>query len=95
MTVLGVNVFALLVVFLGGTVTGAALVFFARGPVVAWFRVNDEPSVDPVFVQVLPPAPSRGGRLRQHGAWERVASVPPTYAVPGSSRRALGRGGAR
>lgn len=96
MSVLGVNVFALLVVFLGGVVTGAALVFFARGPVVAWFTVRDDREVDPVFVEVLPPAPARTGRLRQHGAWEQVASRPPTYArVPGTARRPIARGGAR
>lgn len=95
MSVFGVSVFALVVVFLGGVVTGAALVFFARGPVIAWCRVNDDPPVDPTFVEVLAPAPERSGRLRQHGPWERVAGRPATYVVPSPPRRRLPRGGAR
>jgi len=91
MSVLGVNLFGFVVVFLAGVVTGAAVVFFVRGPLVAYFRVRDEPA-QPVYVEVMSPEPARRGRRRQP-PWERVAvRVSPYAPLPQQSPRALTNG---
>lgn len=94
MSVFGINVFALVVVFLAGVVTGGMVVFFVRGPVVAFFRVKDEPA-DPVYVEVQASESYRRARVRRGRPWERVAGRPRPYsALPVDSRKELGRGGA-
>lgn len=95
MSLFGINAFAFVVLFLAGVVTGAMVVFFVRGPVVAYLRLRDEP-VEPVYVEVMSPQRTRR-RLRREPPWERVAvRVSPYAAVPQQpSRRELGRGGAR
>ncbi|MQA05600.1 MAG: hypothetical protein GEV07_23740 [Streptosporangiales bacterium] len=92
MTVLGVNLFGLIVAFLAGVVTGGMVVFFSRGPVVAYFRVKDEPDPEPVQVEVL--AQQSRHRVRRQPVWERVAARPVWSEVPEATRRQLGRGGA-
>ncbi|MQA02146.1 MAG: hypothetical protein GEV07_05275 [Streptosporangiales bacterium] len=91
MTVLGVNLFGLIVAFLAGVVTGAMVVFFTRGPVVAYFRVKDEPDPHPVQVEVLASQPRP--RVRRQPVWERVTARPVGATFPEAARRQLGRGG--
>lgn len=93
MTVLGMNAFAFVVVFLAGVVTGALVVFFVRGPLVAYFRLRDEP-VEPVYVEVMSPQPT-GRRGRRQAPWERVAvRVSPYSPLPQhrATRAELARG---
>lgn len=89
MSVFGASGFALVVVFLAGVVTGGMAVFFVRGPVVAFFRVKDEPA-DPVYVEVLSP---QSRRLPRRRPWERVAVNARDAALPTDLRRQLNRGG--
>lgn len=88
------NVFGLVVAYLAGVVTGGMVVFFVRGPVVALFRLRDETVVEPVYVEVLSPEPSRRDTLRRQRPWERVAVTATDSPLPVSLRKRLGRGGA-
>ncbi|MQA04324.1 MAG: hypothetical protein GEV07_16915 [Streptosporangiales bacterium] len=91
MSVLGVNLFGLIVAFLAGVVTGGMVVFFTRGPVVAYFRVKDEPDPQPVQVEVLASRPRPC--VRRQPVWERVTARPVDAVLPESTRRQLGHGG--
>lgn len=91
MAVFGANVFGLLVAFLAGVVTGGMVVFFSRGPVVAYFRVKDEPDPEPVQVEVLATRPR--SQMRQQPVWERVTTRPAGATLPASARRQLDRRG--
>lgn len=83
--------FALVVAYLGGVVTGGMLVFFARGPLVAFFQVKDEPPDRPVYVEMYAPTPDQRRHVRGRGRpWNRVATRTPSR-LPVLSRAELER----